>query len=250
MIVILFKFIIIYHIVWKEPTEKDLAAPKDIALLIRESVYWNSEGHLDKAPPLSIFQYSFTVFVGDTLILILFYVLFQVIGFSGGLLSSLVAILAIAILSISGYLFYQWGWKTYREAWYHFNDKDELFTVLRRNGRTWESIEIPYEEIDSIDFEQGPNGKALIISGQFSFETSRTKEKRFSSITELWPNLARMDRPMKNWPINLFCSVCRRSFGHHIGTAICPWDNIALLDVDAKGRFDPIEQNPEDLDRI
>ncbi|MFV2014024.1 MAG: hypothetical protein ACC656_01225, partial [Candidatus Heimdallarchaeota archaeon] len=78
----------------------------------------------------------------------------------------------------------------------------------------------------------------------------RDSEKRVSSVIEIWDKMARIDTRMKNWPIEMQCQQCQREFGHHIGTAICPFCKIALIDKKAKGRFDPLTQHDDDLDRI
>ena len=156
----------------------------------------------------------------------------------------------LIFLLVYSYIFYRWGFKNYKEAWYLFDQEDEIFTVIRNVADGWETIEIPYEEVDSIDWLNGGNGKAIIKSHNFEFETNRASEKRKSSITELWNALALIDTKMENWPVTLRCQNCTREFGHHIGTAQCPFCEIILEDTKSKGRIDPKGTHPDDVDRI
>jgi len=44
---------------------------------------------------------------------------------------------------------------------------------------------------------------------------------------------------------------CNRIFGHHQGTALCPFDeNEILIDDSIKGRIDPESVDMEDLKRV
>lgn len=235
---------------WKEPDEKSMDAPLDMKKLMRKSIYWNSEGRLHNSPFLTVIQYS-TIVLLLTLFVTLLGASYIDSFISNDTLSSILGIiLAISIFGGSIWYFYKWGWNSYREAWYHFDEKDEIFSVIRNSSAGWESIEIPYEEVHEIDYIEGIDGKAIIKSGPFEFETNRDSEKRASSVIEIWDKIARIDTHMKNWPIEMACQECQRQFGHNIGTAICPFCKIALIDKKAKGRFDPITQHDDDLDRI
>ena len=110
-------------------------------------------------------------------------------------------IFGLSIFSIAFWYFYKWGWNSYRESWYQFDEKDEIFSIIRKSNTGWESIEIPYEEVHEIEYIEGKDGKAVIKSGPFEFETNRDSEKRASSLTELWDKMARIDTRMNNWPI-------------------------------------------------
>jgi len=235
---------------WKEPDEKSLDAPLEMKKLIRKSIYWNSEGKLHKSPMITIVQYTIIVFL-FTMIVSLLLASYIDSLITNDIISSIIeALFAVVIFGYSFWYFYQWGWKSYHEAWYHFDEKDEIFSVVRKSPSGWESIEIPYEEIYEIDYIEGHDGKAIIKSGPFEFETNRDSEKRASSVIEIWDKMARIDTLMKNWPVEMSCQQCKREFGHHIGTAICPFCKIALIDKKAKGRFDPVTQHDDDLDII
>ncbi|MCE7735944.1 MAG: hypothetical protein GPJ54_13770 [Candidatus Heimdallarchaeota archaeon] len=235
---------------WKEPDEKSIDAPLDMKKLMRKSIYWNSEGKLYKSPFITIAQHVIVVFL-FSLIVTLFGASYIDSLISNNLASTTVEIIfAIGIFGVSFWYFITWGWKSYREAWYHFDDKDEIFTVIKKSKAGWESIEIPYEDVYEIDYIEGIDGKAIIKSGPFEFETNRDSEKRATSVIDIWDKIARIDSQMKNWRIEMSCQQCQRQFGHNIGTAICPFCKIALIDKKAKGRFDPATQHDDDLDRI
>ncbi|OLS19043.1 MAG: hypothetical protein HeimC2_42900 [Candidatus Heimdallarchaeota archaeon LC_2] len=235
---------------WKEPEEKSLEAPKDMAKLIRKSIYWNTEGKLHGSPLLIVIQYLFIIFLIWSVSSILLISLIQSIS-SNSIISNALIILGLSSLILILRFFYIWGWKTYSEAWYLFDDKDEILTVIRKSSEGWETLEVPYEEINNIEYNEGPNGKAIIQSGRFEFETNRALDKRATSVTDIWGNLARIDTRMTNWPIEMVCQKCKRHFGHHIGTAICPFCKISLIDIRAKGLdLTPMTQHKDDLDRI
>lgn len=236
---------------WKEPDEKSLEAPRDIAKLIRKSIYWNTNGKLNGAPRLLIIQYVFSIFILWAVSSILATSLIRSTFSNSSVSNSISFVLAVGSFVLIYRFLYIWGWKSYKEAWYLFDDKDEILSVIQKSVEGWEIIDIPYEEINDIEYVEGSNGKALIHSGSFEFETNRVLDKRATSVTDLWENLARIDTIMKRWPIKMTCQECHRDFGHHIGTAICPFCKISLLDINAKG-FDhtPMTQHKDDLDRI
>ena len=91
--------------------------------------------------------------------------------------------------------------------------------------------------------------KTIYVLGA-KVDTNRMNEERFSSVTEIWHKLALFDSKMINWPISLECESCERKFGHHIGTAQCPFDKIMLIDPNVKGRIDPVEMHPDDENRV
>ncbi|MDH5402877.1 MAG: hypothetical protein OEY49_10335, partial [Candidatus Heimdallarchaeota archaeon] len=159
-------------------------------------------------------------------------------------------VLQYGLLIILIRLFYKWGFSNYREAWYYFDEKEEILIVIRLVNKNWEVIEIPYEEIDEIEWNNDDNGYAIIKSYGMEFETNRSKDKRASSVTDLWGELARTSAKMTHWPIILICSKCDRKFGHHIGTAVCPWDETMLIDPKVKGGYEIKEAHPDDFDRI
>ncbi|MHA2091879.1 MAG: hypothetical protein ACW98K_13580 [Candidatus Kariarchaeaceae archaeon] len=235
---------------WKKPKLHSIEAPKDIKDILQKSIFWNSEGALAGSPQIIIFMYG--------LVLILFWgALYSILSLAlSSFLSKsvlyflILTTLLITALIIISYYFYQWGWMNYKEAWYYFDDTDEILTVVRLLKDQWEIIEIPYEEISEIYYTHGNNGKAIIRSMGFEFETNRAADKRESSVTDLWEKLARTDAKMNGWPIQLSCPNCHRSFGHHIGTAICPFCKIILLDDKVKGRIDPVQTHPNDMDRV
>ncbi|MHA2033466.1 MAG: hypothetical protein ACW99A_06925 [Candidatus Kariarchaeaceae archaeon] len=235
---------------WKEPKEKSLDAPLDMKKMIRNSIYWNTEGKLHKSPKTTIIQSIIVIIVFALFLSFIIASAAESLVGNNTISNILSIVFSLTIFGIFFWYFYKWAWNSYSEAWYNFDDKDEIFTVIRKSSSGWEIIEIPYEEIDQIEYIEGQDGKAVIKSGPFEFETNRDSEKRSSSVVEIWNNLARTDSIMNNWPIKMTCQKCNRQFGHHIGTAICPFCEIALIDQKAKGRFDPVAQHDDDLDRI
>ncbi len=235
---------------WKEPKIHSLDAPTDIKEIISKSVYWNSKGALKGSPSLVIGTYSAIIFALWLFIASTIYFILEGLQINNWLKIATQGMTMLGILISMFYYFYKWGWNNYREAWYNFDKENEIFTVVRKTMTGWETIEIPYEEIDSIDYLDGANGKAIIKSINFEFETNRARDKRRSSVTDIWDDLARTSTKMTNWPINLVCQKCKRKYGHHIGTAQCPFCRLILVDPQVKGRIDPQIQHPDDLDRI
>ncbi|MCH8908216.1 MAG: hypothetical protein IH840_14095 [Candidatus Heimdallarchaeota archaeon] len=238
---------------WREPSQADLKqlnASIEIQDLIKHAIYWNKKGNLKDSSSAEILQTtviaSFIIFMS----IIGLFALLDIINFPTSLTLVLKVISVLLIIGLSGWKFYLWGWIYYYESWYKFDDKDEILTVIRHTEEGWETYDIPYEEINSIDYSGGSNGRGIIKAGKFKFETARSLDKRASSVTEMWDNLARTDNKMNNWPISLHCQNCHRIFGHHIGTAVCPFCNIILIDPKVKGRIDPISLHEDDLDRI
>ncbi|MHA2251585.1 MAG: hypothetical protein ACXAD7_14570 [Candidatus Kariarchaeaceae archaeon] len=222
---------------WKEPKIHSLEAPTDIREKLRKSIYWNSEGMLSGSPMAMIIWYS-TILIMIWLFFSLFiFYLAEQLGVKSWMILFIQVSFAIISLLVLTLQFYKWGWKSFQEAWYHFDKDNQIFSVIRKSRNSWEEIEVPYEDIDSIEYVDGDNGKAQINSMSFEFETNRAKDKRRSS-------------KMVNWPISLVCQKCKRKFGHHIGTALCPFCKIILVDPQVKGRIDPLEQHPDDLDRM
>lgn len=235
---------------WKEPKFHSIDAPSDIKELISKSVYWNSEGNLSGSPKMLIVGYILIVIIIESLLFYFLIIVSKSLPNYITIQQVIIIFIFIFTLTMSFYYFYQWGWKNYKEAWYFFDSQNEMFIVTRQLGKGWETIDVPYEEIDRIEYVDGRNGKAIIRSAGFRFETNRALDKRESSVTELWGNLAGTSANMINWPIKLICEKCNRIYGHHIGTALCPFCSIILIDPKIKGRIDPISLHPDDLDRI
>ncbi len=147
-------------------------------------------------------------------------------------------------------IFTYWGWFRKFSAWYLFDKENEiLFVLLKKTPPVL--LEIPYEEIMEIRWSGGQNGYAIIETPVGKFPTLRANEKKEGSVTELWVNIAGIEAPYSDWPITLWCPSCQRNFGHHIGTAVCPFDpEISLLDLETKGRHDPEGLSQEDFDRV
>ncbi len=161
-------------------------------------------------------------------------------------------IIAIPLLSLTGILtFYYWGWKQKYEVWIWLDHENEILNVLSLD-KPPSLFEIPFEEIQSIGWSGGKNGYAIIRTSAMDIRTNRSNEKNEGSVTEMWQSLAKIGAPFdEEWPIILVCPECGETFGHHIGTATCPYDeNVSLYDVNSKGRMDPVEMAEEDLDRL
>jgi hypothetical protein len=236
---------------WRKPELDKLIIPQEMKDLMKRSIYWNSTGHLVSASMVLKFQYSFLIGVfGIFTSFIAYYAISSLLSFIPWLGISLGIIIALILFSLQIFFFYRWGWRNFREAWYYFNHKDELFVAIKETKEGWQEFEIPFEEISEVSWFDGPNGLAIIKVGNYEFETSRALVKNKSSVTELWDDLARIGAPMREWPIELICSKCKREFGHHIGTAVCPYDRTLLIEPNLKGRIDPEEIHPDDLDRI
>ncbi len=236
---------------WREPDLDKLIIPKEMKVMMRKSVYWNSTGHLVNSSMILKIQYSFLITIfGIFTSFIVYYASISIFSSIPWLGISLGAFLAFTLLSFEFIMFYKWGWKKIRESWYHFNHKDELFVAIKQTKEGWQEFEIPYEEILEVTWFDGPNGMAIIKVGSYEFETNRALVKNKSSVTEMWNDLAKTGVPMRNWPIELICSKCKQEFGHHIGTAVCPYDKTLLIEPNLKGRIDPDEIHPDDLDRI
>ncbi|RMG21547.1 MAG: hypothetical protein D6732_27130 [Methanobacteriota archaeon] len=156
----------------------------------------------------------------------------------------------LATFMIMGLVFLYWGWYRTFNGWILFDkDNEILFVLVDKKFPTL--LEIPYEEIIGIQWVGGKNGYAKIETPVGSFPTERASEKKEGSVTELWEDLASIGAPFEDWPITLWCPSCNRSFGHHLGTAVCPFDpETALIDLETKGRHDPQGISPEDLDRV
>lgn len=235
---------------WKEPDYLHLDAPQEIVDTIRSSIFWNSEGYLRGAPFISKFQY-FLVFTSILFFpCLIIFIIFELM--ITNTIVNIIGQILIYIVIVSVYFYFiKWGFYDYKEAWYNFDEKEEILIIIRKKSNRWETIELPYEEIDEINWSgDSQNGFAIIKSLNMKFYTNRSLDKRKSSVTEIWSKLARIDTDMKNWPIYLTCDTCKRVFGHHIGTAQCPFDDILLIDKNVKGRIDPEEIHPEDLDRL
>lgn len=236
--------------VWKEPEPHEIQVHPETLAIIKKSIYYNSEGVLSNSSFLLKFEYA----IGASLV---WFILTSIIYFllslmlSNTILNITAILFSIFSIVVLTYVYYKFGFKYYREAWYLFDEKDEILTVVRQNKtKEWEIIELPYEDIHEIEWYDGPNGKAIVKAAGFEFATNRAKDKRASSVTELWQNLAKINTRMRSWPYNLECPQCGKVFGNHTGTAICPFDDFILLDPKVKGRIDPIRQHPEDLDRV
>ncbi len=159
-------------------------------------------------------------------------------------------ILISLFATITIIFYYYWGWKKTFEAWYYFDHENEIMFALIKS-KSPILLEIPYEEIETIDWSGGSNGFAIIRTPIVSLKTERAKNKREGSITEMWSEIAKTRAPFQDWPYTLLCVSCNEEFGHHIGTAVCPFEeNIALIDPNAKGRHDPESISHEDLDRV
>lgn len=236
---------------WREPELDKLIIPNEMKDLMRKSIYWNSMGHLVQSSLTLRLQYLSLISVfGIFTSFIVYYAISSLLSPIPWLGISLGILLSLMLFSFEMILFYKWGWKNYREAWYYFDHKDELFVAIRETKEGWQEFEIPFEEITEVTWFDGPNGFAIIKVGSYEFETARALVKNKSSVTELWNDLARIGAPMRKWPVELICSECKREFGHHIGTAVCPYDKTLLIEPDLKGRIDPEEIHPDDLDRI
>lgn len=234
---------------WRAPKLQDVEAPSEFKELMNKSVFYNRKGELNNAGRYEVFQYT---------IAMVFLWLFSTVGLlvifsliSPVLMSTIVRVIVSIVLfiAISAY-FYWWGWLKYNQAWYHFNDDDMLFTIIQKQNDNWEMIEVPYEQVDQIEWSGGDNGFAIIHAAGLTFRTTRADSDRFASVTELWGQLAKFDTYMKNWPITLVCPVCDREFGHHIGTAMCPFDEVILIDPNTKGRIDRENLHPDDYYRV
>lgn len=234
---------------WRQPRFEDLDAPEEMKATILDATYFNEKGNLRGADPWETVQYSIvTVVIAGFVFAIIWFMLGRVTFIAElTLLRFLVVIIAIVPII---YYFYFWGWLKYEEAWYLFDSENEILFVIRKPDDSWEMIEIPYEQVETIEWVGGSNGRAIINAAGFRLKTNRSREKRFSSVTELWSDLAKIDTSMITWPIELHCSNCDRRYGHHIGTAQCPFDNTLLEDPTTKGRIDPVARHPDDLDRI
>jgi len=232
---------------WRQPRLHELDAPPEFVEQINESIYFNRKGSLTGADRYTILQYLLAILLSWIFVLALLALLSSLFFQFSPLI---LIILAATSLLVSLSLFIYWGWIKYEEAWYHFDRTDRILTVFKRNNGNWEAIEIPYEQIEEVSWSGGTNGYAIISAAGFDIPTNRADHERFSSVTELWSDLASFDQPMTNWPILLVCPVCDRQFGHHIGTATCPFDEVLLVDPSIKGRIDPTDLHPDDYRRL
>ena len=232
-------------IVWKEPNISEIDAPSHLIKKIRTAIFYNSQGKMDGADRGIITQYVVSTVVMTWMLLATFILLLP-IEFN----TTLFFVIAIFGSVISLTAFYFWGWRNYSQAWYHIDTENKLFTVIEKKKKGWQEIEVPFEQVDRVDWSGGENGYAIIHAAGLEIPTSRTKSNRFASVTEMWPLLASFDTFMKGWPITLECSTCKRKFGHHIGTAQCPFDEMILNDPSTKGRIDPEELHPDDTTRV
>lgn len=234
---------------WRAPKLHGLEAPTEFKKLIKKSIYFNRKGKLQGASTATIVQYSISLFIA-------WVSLSGIVIITTGLIfnspPTAVAnvLISLALLTTLLVWFVYWGWYDYQEAWYHFDDHNEIFSVTKRTKGNWETFEIPYDAVHEVEWSGGEFGYATIHASKFSFDTTRTGSERYASVTELWPHLARFDTNMINWPIILKCTECKREFGHHIGTAQCPFDNVILIDPEVKGRIDPEEMHPDDKSRV
>ncbi|MCY3414998.1 MAG: hypothetical protein INQ03_25330 [Candidatus Heimdallarchaeota archaeon] len=235
--------------VWKQPEISELDVNKEIKDLMNKGVYYNSEGNLADASLLLKLEYIFFSIL--TWIGLVAVIRFLLSLLSNGADLSLLIIVIASILFICIFVWlYIWGWRRYEQAWYHFDHLDELLTVIKDGKHGFEVFEIPYEDVHEIEWYDGPNGKAIIKAASFEFSTNRYLDKRLSSVTEMWDDLARINSKMVSWPIQLLCPKCYREFGSHTGTGICPFDEVILIDPKVKGRIDPEEIHPDDFDRL
>lgn len=235
--------------VWKERTPKEIGVTGEYAELMKKAIYYNSDGELSD----SSLQYRIQYITVTTLIwIILIFIIrsFFLLFWSVTVVNIIILILAVVSYPTFLFLLYLWGWKNYKEAWYYFDNKDEIFFVVQEGKNGWDIIEIPYEEIQKIEYVDGPNGKAVLYAANFQFATNRANDKRASSLTELWPELSKIGAKMISWPYTLYCPVCHRKFGNHTGTAICPMDEVILIDPEVKGRMDPEKIHSDDFDRL
>ncbi len=238
---------------WRQPKIHTIKAPPDCMKIIENGIYWNQKGNFEG----STLRYKLNYIFSYIIIWLLFVIptLYFVIKLNSVIFLYIMVFVYIATLISIAIWIYYWGWLEYREIWYLFNDKEQIFYATFEGKNGWELFEIPYEDIHEIEWIDGPNGKAFIHFSNMKFETNRALDKRRSSVTELWPTLARISgidkhNIMTNWPIYLECPNCNRVYGHHIGTAQCPFDDYILIEPGVKGRIDPEDIHPEDLDRV
>ena len=234
---------------WRIPNLNDLDVDKETKKLMAKSIYFSRKGVLRDAGNITQIQYSLAL-IGIWIISSAIVYLSLSFGFGFESFNFITFIPIIVLIGGSLVYFIKWGWYKYEESWYFFDIKNKIFFVTKKVKSNWEIFEIPFETIHVIEWSGEKNGYASIGAGRFTFDTNRMNDKRFSSVTELWENLALIDTKMINWPINLECESCNRKFGHHIGTAMCPFDNIILIDPNIKGRIDPIEMHPDDENRV
>ena len=234
---------------WREPKLNDLDVDNETKNLIAKSIYFNRKGVLREADRVTQIQYSIALLGMWIISSAIMYVLLSFIfGFQN--LNFFTFMIIFILISLSLFWYLNWGWFRYEEAWYYFDKKNKIFFVTKQKKDDWESFEIPFDTVHMVEWSGGKNGYASIRAGRFTFDTNRMNEERFSSVTEMWDLLALFDTKMINWPISLECESCERKFGHHIGTAQCPFDKIMLIDPNVKGRIDPIEMHPDDENRV
>jgi hypothetical protein len=236
---------------YKEPNIYTLKAPYDIKEELSEAYYYYSKGEYTNAS-ISEKLFHFTVYLTPfylSFILTLFVYYFitshWLIVQSGILITSI-------LLLYGSYKFLDNGWFKVIEYWVKINQSEKLVTLIDRLSDNWNFYEIPFEQIDSIRWHGAPvNGRIEIIIGQLRIFTYPVGHHSDFSPTELWEYLASTEAEMVNWPIKLFCQKCHRIYGHHIGTATCPFDpNIILIEPNIKGRIDPEYFHSDDITRV
>ncbi len=231
--------------VWKEPKISEIKAPSHLIPKIRAAIYYNSPGRMVGADRSIITQYAVAVLVSVFMVVSILIILLPIPFNSGS-----VILASLFGSGISLILFYRWGWHNYEEAWYHVDKENNLLSVIKKTKGSWEEIEIPFEMVSKVEWSGGKNGYATIHAGGIEVRTTRASTDRFASVTEMWSLLAEFDTLMSGWPLTLECSTCNRKFGHHLGTAQCPFDEVILTDTNAKGRIDPEEMHPDDYTRV
>ena len=235
---------------WKEPDIYTLKASSRVKDILRKSYYFGEIGSLreanwgERATVLAnyLLPYALFVFIGT------FY------SFFWGM-NSLVRILFFILLSIvfvySIYRYYYDGFKKFKEYWIKFDENEEVITYVTREGERWEVTDIPYESVEEVRYSGTTNGRIILKAPHTEIKSYRVNKKNPFSVTEIWDRFAKIDAPMNDWPFELRCMKCNRIFGHHQGTALCPFDeNEILIDDSIKGRIDPESVDMEDLKRV
>lgn len=227
---------------FKEPDYKSINAPRHILQKIEKGSYLYQKGNLRFASPdevaLEFAKYFIPLFVAA--LFVVYY-----------LPPAIATVLAITLFIIYILIFYYFGWIKEFVAWYIFDPFNQLLSVITREKQQWVDIDIPYEDIQEISWVGTKNGKAIIIAPPFKLPTYRMSIKQQLNVTEIWEELARTHAPMTNWKFILQCPIDGSTFGHHLGTALCPdHPNSILLPVDYVSEINSTELHPQDLDRI
>ncbi len=235
---------------WKEPDLYSLKANSRIKEILHDSYYFGEFGEIRDAPLSEqilvlanyLLPYAFLYFVGS--VFASFYGIDQPWRF-------LYFLVLAGILVYSLYMFYYNGFKKFNEYWIKFDDKEELLSIVTREGDQWEVVDIPYEEVEDIRYSGGTNGRIILVAPHVEIKTYRISKKNPLSTTEIWDRFAKIGAPMSDWPYTLRCPSCERTFGHFQGTALCPFDEkVILVDDSIKGRIDPESATRSDLERV